>query len=63
MSNGVPSFKKPKARNAASTLAIMGGLTVLMFVGITALALISDVHVAHDRLGSSVRPTATRSAR
>jgi len=48
ISNGVPNFKKPKARNAASTLAIMGGLTIVMFVGITALALISDVHVAHD---------------
>lgn len=49
VSNGVPNFKKPKARNAANTLAIMGGLTVVMFVGITALALISDVHVAHDQ--------------
>jgi amino acid transporter len=48
VSNGVPNFKKPKARNAAATLAIMGGLTIVMFVGITALALISDVHVAHD---------------
>ena len=48
VSNGVPSFKKPKARNAANTLMIMGALTVLMFVGITALALISHVHVAHD---------------
>lgn len=48
VSNGVPNFKKPKARNAASTLAIMGGLTIVMFVGITALALISDVHVAAD---------------
>ena len=49
VSNGVPNFQKPKARNAAATLAIMGGLTIVMFVGITALALISDVHVAHDQ--------------
>ena len=48
VSNGVPSFKEPKSRNAAATLAIMGGLTVMMFVGITALALISGVHVAED---------------
>lgn len=48
VSNGVPNFQKPKAQNAASTLAIMGGLTIVMFVGITALALITDVHVAHD---------------
>ncbi len=39
ISNGVPSFRKPKARNAANTLAIMGALSVSMFVGITALAL------------------------
>jgi amino acid transporter len=48
VSNGVPSFKRPKSRNAASTLAIMGALTIVMFVGITALALVSKVHVAAD---------------
>jgi amino acid transporter len=39
ISNGVPAFRKPKARNAANTLAIMGALSVSMFVGITVLAL------------------------
>jgi amino acid transporter len=39
ISNGVPAFREPKARNAANTLAIMGALSVSMFVGITALAL------------------------
>jgi amino acid transporter len=48
VSNGVPNFKKPKSRNAAATLAIMGTLTIVMFVGITALALISNVHVAAE---------------
>jgi amino acid transporter len=48
VSNGVPNFKRPKSKNAADTLAIMAGLTVVMFVGITAFALISDVHVAAD---------------
>ena len=48
VSNGVPSFKKPKSRNAAATLSIMGTLTIVMFVGITALALISKVHVGAD---------------
>jgi amino acid transporter len=38
ISNGVPSFRKPKARNAATTLAVMGGLSISMFAGITALA-------------------------
>ena len=48
VSNGVPNFKPPKARNAAATLAIMGGLTVAMFVGITALALAAHVHVVDN---------------
>jgi len=38
ISNGVPAFRMPKARNAANTLAIMGLLSVSMFVGITVLA-------------------------
>ncbi|MEO6470486.1 MAG: APC family permease, partial [Aeromicrobium sp.] len=48
LSNGVPNFKKPKSKNAASTLAVMGVLTIVMFVGITTLALISHVHMAGD---------------
>lgn len=48
VSNGVPNFKKPKSDNAAATLAIMGGLTIAMFVGITALALITKVHVSDE---------------
>jgi amino acid transporter len=48
VSNGVPNFKKPKSRNAAATLTIMGALTILMFVGITTLALVSKVHVSAD---------------
>jgi amino acid transporter len=48
VSNGVPNFKPPKSRNAAATLAIMALLTLTMFVGITAFALITDVHVAAD---------------
>lgn len=46
ISNGVPAFKKPKSRNAATTLALLGGIAVAMFAGITALALISHVHAA-----------------
>jgi amino acid transporter len=48
VSNGVPNFKPPKARNAAATLAIMGGLTVAMFAGITALAIAANVHVVDN---------------
>jgi amino acid transporter len=48
VSNGVPNFKPPKGRNAAATLAIMGGITVAMFAGITTLALASHVRVVDD---------------
>ncbi len=45
ISNGVPAFKAPKSKNAATTLALLGGIAVTMFGGVTALALISHVHV------------------
>jgi amino acid transporter len=48
VSNGVPNFKPPKARNAANTITIMGGITIAMFAGITALALASRVRFAED---------------
>jgi amino acid transporter len=48
ISNGVPAFRPPKARNAATTMAVMGGLSIAMFAGITALALIADVHYTED---------------
>ena len=44
ISNGVPSFRKPKAKNAAKTLTAMGTLAVSMFVGITVLALHVKAH-------------------
>ncbi|MFB6891819.1 APC family permease [Kitasatospora sp. NPDC056327] len=46
ISNGVPAFRAPKSRNAAATMAVMGTTAVVMFVGITSLALISGVHIA-----------------
>ncbi|MFE5003115.1 APC family permease [Streptomyces sp. NPDC056696] len=48
ISNGVPAFRKPKSRNAAATLAAMGLIAVVMFVGVTTLALISKVHITDD---------------
>lgn len=63
ISNGVPAFEKPKARNAATTLAAMGVLSVTMFVGITALALSYRVHVAADPTELGLPPgTATSTA-
>jgi amino acid transporter len=43
IANGVPAFKPPKSKNAATTLALMGGLAATMFAGVTALALLADV--------------------
>jgi amino acid transporter len=48
VSNGVPGFEAPKSRNAATTLALMGLLATTMFAGITALAVLADVHMAED---------------
>jgi amino acid transporter len=48
ISNGVPAFRPPKARNAATTMAVMGGLSITMFAGITALALIAHVRYTED---------------
>jgi amino acid transporter len=54
ISNGVPAFKKPQAENAAKTLLMMAGLSVTMFVGITALALSAHVHVSESVAHTSV---------
>ena len=48
VANGVPAFRKPKVRNAQTTLALMGTIAALLFAGLTALALISGVHYAED---------------
>ena len=44
ISNGVPAFKKPKSKNAATTLTVLGFLAVSMFIGVTYLAIHSNVH-------------------
>ena len=49
ISNGVPNFKKPKSKNAATTLALLGGIAVTMFMAITTFAIVSHVHVAAQR--------------
>ncbi|HET6816150.1 MAG TPA: APC family permease [Mycobacteriales bacterium] len=46
ISNGVPAFKKPKEKNAATTLALLGGIAVSMFLAITTFAIVSHVHTA-----------------
>lgn len=48
VSNGVPAFRMPKIRNAQTTLAMMGGIAILLFTGLTALGLITGVHYAEN---------------
>ncbi|MCD2441264.1 APC family permease [Agromyces sp. SYSU K20354] len=48
ISNGVPAFRLPKVRNAQMTLVLMGGIAIVLFAGLTTLALVSQVHYAED---------------
>jgi amino acid transporter len=47
ISNGIPAFKPPEARNAATTLTAMAVLLAIMFIGTSALAYLYHVH-PHD---------------
>src|SRR5690349_13360371 len=48
ISNGVPAFRKPKSKNAATTLLLLGLLSVSMFMGLIALARLTGVQIAED---------------
>ncbi|MDP9298006.1 MAG: APC family permease [Actinomycetota bacterium] len=49
ISNGVPAFRRPQAKNAADTLAIMGVIAVTMFIGISFLSSRMHPVVSNDR--------------
>ena len=44
ISNGIPAFKPPEARNAATTLTVMAVLLAIMFIGTSLLAYLYQVH-------------------
>jgi amino acid transporter len=46
VANGVPAFKEPKSKNAATTLLLLGLISMSMFAGITWLALKTQVKIA-----------------
>ena len=48
ISNGVPAFQKPKSKNAATTLALLGGISVSMILSILVLANLTGVQYAED---------------
>ncbi|MFF4757642.1 APC family permease [Streptomyces sp. NPDC001292] len=55
ISNGVPAFRKPKSRNAASTLAMIGLLAVTMFCGIVTLAMTTGVRMSDNPAANLLR--------
>lgn len=55
ISDGVQAFRYPKSKNAAATLAIMAGLAITMFLGISWLAHVTGVRATeHSVLSRSV---------
>lgn len=48
ISNGVPAFRKPKSRNAATTLLLLGGIAVTLLMGIILLAEKVSVQIVDD---------------
>lgn len=46
ISNGVPAFRKPKSKNAATTLTLLGGIAVTLFIGMIVLAIKTGAKVA-----------------
>ncbi len=48
ISNGVPAFRKPKSRNAATTLLLLGVLAITLLMGMLILAQKIGVVYAHD---------------
>ena len=62
ISNGVPAFRKPKSRNAATTLLLLGTIAVTMLIGVVTLAnltglkLIDQGHSHYTLNGERVDP-------
>lgn len=48
ISNGVPAFRKPKSRNAATTLLLLGTISATMIISILLLAQATGVRFAED---------------
>ncbi|MFM7718893.1 MAG: APC family permease [Actinomycetota bacterium] len=54
IADGVPAFRRPQARNAGTTLLMMAGITISMFLGITVLARALGVRVSEEVASKSV---------
>ena len=55
ISNGVPAFRKPKSGNAATTLLLMGMLSITMLTSIIALSQWTGVKIADDPASQLMR--------
>ena len=61
IADGVPAFRYPQSKNAATTLAIMGGISISMFLGVSWLATNMGIRHSHESeitvLGDIARTT------
>jgi amino acid transporter len=48
ISNGIPAFKQPESRNAATTLSWMAALLATMFIGTSIMAYLYQVHPSEN---------------
>jgi amino acid transporter len=48
ISDGIQTFREPKSKNAATTMAIMAALVAIMFLGITKLALATHAQASES---------------
>ncbi|MDQ1641041.1 MAG: hypothetical protein QOJ90_392 [Actinomycetota bacterium] len=69
ISNGVPAFKKPKSKNAATTLLLLGTISVTMLLSIITLGKVTNIHFAenvaqqlrwHGQQGRALDPSTVR---
>ncbi|MGW5359660.1 APC family permease [Actinopolymorpha pittospori] len=59
ISNGVPAFRKPKGRNAATTLLLLGAVALVMGLAVNVLANLMHVRMAESPATQLLRPDGT----
>jgi amino acid transporter len=57
ISNGVPAFRKPKSKNAATTLLMLGMIAITMLMGIIFLAKETGIQYAEDPAHQLIDPS------
>ncbi|WP_020389997.1 APC family permease [Kribbella catacumbae] len=55
ISNGVPAFRKPKSKNAATTLLLLGTISIAMVISVVTLANVMKVRFAEDPAKQLIR--------